>query len=220
MVYDGAREVSQNDGVHVIVEGSKVKLRVTHFTQYSIVLAPLAKLIEWMYPVPELLLDIWAYMKMADTVLLRIYALKVNDNAGKQLVQMMEHEVEGSRCAIPTTFILNLSKKNLDVKVTDVYPIETWVPNEMVKSILFRYILVGGLGARCEMKFQLKEDVVEHPNRFEGAFHLEQEGNENNTEGIYFDNEMACRARARANHENQPAGVQQPEQNYQDGGPD
>ena len=196
-IFDGT-DAEQRDVAHVLVEGKIIKFRVSHFTLFDVLTAPVAKLVGLLHPTPTMQLDIWAYLypvvvEARQSVLLKVYALNTADEANKRLVEQEENKSDSGRCATPTTFIIKNNGKNLMVRVRDILPQDKWVPESAMEvDIPFNYIQCGGLGARCEIKFKLKntQDAV---NRFEGALDLKQEDNPDSINGLHFYDKMAQR---------------------------
>ena len=191
-IYDGSQKYSQ-DGITVKVEKDKIKIRVNHFTLYDFITAPMSVLKYW-FSKPELVLDILAYMYPANVtankeVVLRVYALKKNDEANRRLVEETEKEEgESGMCSIPSTYVLEGSGKNLLIQFRNIRPQCVWLPVDTMKGIiLYQNIQNGALGSRCEVRFCNDGQA----DRLAGSFNVEQEGNSNVVEGVYFDDNMA-----------------------------
>ena len=126
-IYDGTQEGDQSGEVAVMVEGNRIKFRVNHFTLYDIVTVPISLLRNFLNG-PQLLLDILAYMypvKVATcrNVLLRVYAVKTNDQASRKLIEDAEKENgESGMCSMPSGFNLLPTGKGLTVHVKKCRP--------------------------------------------------------------------------------------------------
>ncbi|XP_072048105.1 uncharacterized protein [Amphiura filiformis] len=209
-IYDGSTNYAEDD-VRVVVEGSRIKLRVSHFTLYDFVTAPISMLSSWL--IPELKLDILAYMYPADiriacdSVNFRVYAVKMHDPASRKLVEETEKNYHSSgMCCIPWSFVLKQNGSNMKVTVQDIDPVNKWLPtrdNTTTGDILYANLQAGGPGSRCEIKF-CPHDVREQAEWFEGSFKTEQDGNPNTIERIYFDDSTARRSVERENGQQPP----------------
>ena len=198
-IFDGT-DTEQRGVTHVLIEGKRIKFRVSHFTLFDVLTAPVAKLVGLLHPTPTMQLDIWAYLypvvvEARQSVLLKVYALNTADEANKRLVEQEENKSDSGKCATPTTFIIKSNGKNLMVRVIDILPQDKWVPESAIEvDIPLNYIQCGGLGARCEIKFKLK-NTLDPVNRFEGALDLRQEDNPDSINGLHFFDKMAQRKR-------------------------
>ena len=208
MIFNGIQD-HQTTGVRVEIENQKIKFRVSHFTLFAIVTAPITILTNWLFP-PELILDVWAFLNpvnvaTTDLVQLRIYALKANDEATKGLILDDENETESGRCVVSTNFVLHSNGKNLTIVLKHIYPPGKCIANSLMeRSIPFKNIQLGGLGARCDFMFRL-DDIHQRAHRFGGEFDLAQEGNAHTVEGINFTDQLARKKANSANAGSQEA---------------
>ena len=86
----------------VTVDRNRIKFRVSHFTLFDILTAPMQTFEDWLHP--TIPLDIWAYLYSVDVamhghVLLRVYALKADDLANKKLVENAQINHKNVGCA-------------------------------------------------------------------------------------------------------------------------
>ena len=206
-IYDRTQEGDQSE-VAVKVEGHQIKFRVNHFTLYDIVTAPIS-LLKNFFQGPELELDILAYMYPVEVatcrnVLLRVYAVKTNDQASRKLIEDTEKDArESGMCSIPSGFNLMPTGKGLTIQVRNVDPEDEWLPvDTMEGTISYKSLQRGGLVSRCEIKFQ-QHLVRIQANSFEGSFDIRQEGNNEVVPGINFDDKMAVRNRDKGRQDGQ-----------------
>ena len=183
-VFDGSEEEQESD-TQVSVIGNKIKIRVRRFSIYDILTAGITKIKTWVYP--ELQLDIWAYMipvtTIADSqrVLVKMYALRTNDESKKESVKRTEErDDESGMCIRQSSFPLRPNGNDLTVKIKRIDP-EKWIPLDgFTSNIAYRDIQAGGVAAGCDIIF--RRDEQEHAKTLEGAFILSQYDNANTVE--------------------------------------
>ncbi|XP_072047935.1 uncharacterized protein [Amphiura filiformis] len=194
-IYDGSTNYAQ-DNVSVVVEGNRIKLRVSHFTLYDFVTAPVSMLSSWLRP--ELKLDVLAYMYPINVstcrdVCLRVYAVKMDDAKSREMVEAREEKKNTSgMCCIPWGYVLKQNGNDLKITVRNIKPVNKWLPenNDAAGKIYYANIQAGGTGSRCEIMF-CPNNAMEQAERFQGSFKTEQDGNEMIVDKIHFYDSMA-----------------------------
>ncbi|XP_072015950.1 uncharacterized protein [Amphiura filiformis] len=155
VIFDGAAESDASEPATVCVAESKVKIGVTHFSWFTVVLSYLTT--GGLHPL-LMKMEMRPYMQVigTDKIHVRVYALREYQS---QDVRYEEEKVNGVQCGVMTPFVLRLNGENISCQINAIMQESKWKLIADQKEILYEP-LQHGLYASCTFTFVAVNEAV------------------------------------------------------------